>query len=127
MASKGNRVILLLSRSLALCKLGELAELLPEAFRGLGLELLLLGVGVVDPAAAPPTAAFKVLSNICNNFKASGPNLDGSVPIAKGLKSEDIFVLLDGGVTAPGEEGVAVDFGGIPNRPGCNMANRLCC
>ena len=95
MASAGNRVILFRSLSLALCKQGELAvELLPEAFLGLGEELDDLWVwpvvvGVACDAA--PTAAFKVLSNICNNFIASGPNLEGSVPkeAAKGENNAD--------------------------------------
>ena len=46
-----------------------------------------MGVDVV----AAPTAAFKVLSNICNNFMASGPSLEGSVPkAANGENNEDI-------------------------------------
>ena len=134
MASAGNRVILFRSLSLALCKQGELAvELLPEAFLGLGEELddlwewpVVLG-GVACEAA--PTAAFKVLSNICNNFIASGPNLEGSVPkeAAKGENNAAIAVL-DEGVALevePGVEGVAA-LGGM-NKPGCNIANKLCC
>ena len=78
---------------------------------------------------AAPTAAFKVLSNICNNFIASGSNLEGSVPkeAAKGENNAAIAVL-DEGVAlevAPGVEGVAA-LGGI-NKPGCNIANKLCC
>lgn len=126
-------MILFRSLSLALCKQGELAvELLPEAFLGLGEELDDLWVwpvvvGVACEAA--PTAAFKVLSNICNNFIASGPNLEGSVPkeAAKGENNASIAVL-DEGVAlevAPGNEGVAA-LGGM-NKPGCNIANKLCC
>lgn len=133
MASAGNRVILFRSLSLALCKQGELVvELLPEAFLGFGEELddlwvWLAAVGVACVAA--PTAAFRVLSNICNNFIASGPNLEGSVPkeAAKGENNADIAVL-DEGVAlevAPGVEGVAA-LGGM-NKPGCNIANKLCC
>lgn len=150
LASGGRRVILLLSRSLALCKLGELAELLPDVFRGLdkALLLLLLLEGVADefdaapepPAVADETAALRVLSNICNSLRVSGPSFDGSPRAAKGENSEDMAAALaaaadeaaveeeefafKGGVAAPGEEGLVV--GGM-NSPGCSIANRLCC
>ena len=85
-------------------------------------------------AVAAPTAAFKVLSNICNSFKASGPSLEGSVPNeANGEKSEDIA--FDEGVVAddeddecaPGDDDDVGEAFGMPNNPGCNIANKLCC
>ena len=143
MASAGNRVILFRSLSLALCKLGELAVELPEAFLGFGEELDLLGVpptGLPDPgaattpppAAAAPTAAFKVLSNICKSFKASGPSLEGSVPNeANGEKSEDIALdegrFEDEAALEDEDDEVGEAFVGMPNNPGCNIANKLCC
>ena len=102
-----------------------------------------MGVAVV---AATPTAAFKVLSNICNNFMASGPSLEGSVPkAANGENNEDIAAAcFDEGVAGtvegvtggpgpatpaaeeftPGVEG-GVAFG--MKNPGCSIANKLCC
>ena len=132
MASAGNRVILFRSLSLALCKLGELAVELPEAFLGFGEELdavddLRVAVGV--DAVAAPTAAFKVLSNICKSFMASGPSLEGSLPkAANGENIEDIAAVFDEGVTgvpATADVGGGVAFG--INNPGCNIANKLCC
>ena len=123
-------MILFLSLSLALCRLGELVELDPEAFRGLAaapkaLLLLVEGVGVAEL----DTAAFSVLSNICNNFRVSGPNFEGSPSeAAKGENKEDMAAaaldLFTGGVAEPA--GVVLVVGGM-NRPGCNMTNRLCC
>ena len=104
MASAGNRIILLRSRSLALCRLGDPApgvELLPEAFLGLGEALdLLVGNDDDDPEADPEadTAAFNVLSNICKSFRASGPNLEGSLlllPPRNEAAGEYIVLLLE--------------------------------
>ena len=106
MASAGNRIILLRSRSLALCRLGDPApgvELLPEAFLGLGEALDLLVGNIVDdddPEADPEadTAAFNVLSNICKSFRASGPNLEGSLlllPPRNEAAGEYIVLLLE--------------------------------
>ena len=149
MAFSGNRVILCLSRSLALCKLGELVALLlltelPDEFLGFGEEELDGCFRVADPlvgvaCVAPPIAAFKVLSNICNSFMVSGPNFEGSLPnAANGANNEDIAAaaaaFLDKGVAGPKEFAPGVELGGAGgplaggmNRPGDNIANKLCC
>jgi len=95
-------------------------------------------VGVA--AVAAPTAAFKVLSNICNSFMASGPSLAGSVPkAANGENNEDIAACFDEGVAGVGggpatpadaEDDAPGDVGGVAfgiKNPGCNIANKLCC